>query len=476
MIRPPRRGDAGRSRGGKAARRPRDTDGQRQSITIAPARQVAFELLKKIAASEAHSDELLRSRQVNALSAQDRNLTTTLVMGTLRWQMALDAVVRPLLARPDQKLAEPVLTALRLGAFQLLHLDRVPAHAVLNDSVELVKQTEEFGAAGMVNAVLRKITAMPKGTGQEATRRDAVAAHPAWMVERWRRFYGDAAAQAICNYDQHASPIALRVEDPFATQEMEIEGVECAAGELLAGTVRVVKGDVTRTVPFGQGRARMQDEGSQLVAEIAAAAIPEAVRVLDACAAPGGKTAILAERLEKAKITAMDVRPRRLEALRRNLKAYAKQVECVEGDATALDEGAGYDLILCDAPCTGTGTMARNPEIRWRVDEAELMRQQARQKAILKAAAGAVRPGGSVVYSTCSLEPEENEDVVRAVVTETGLRVVPVGEVLDRLSAEGLFAEGGEDIVRSAVTDGFLRTLPGVHPCDGFFVAVLERA
>jgi 16S rRNA (cytosine967-C5)-methyltransferase len=444
---------------------------------IAPAREVAFALLLRVAAGDAHSDELLRLRQVNALTAQDRNLATTLVMGTLRWQMALDAVVRPLLARPDQEVALPVLTALRLGAFQLLHLDRVPAHAVLNDSVELVKQTEEYGAAGMVNAVLRKIASMPKGTGRDAASagQQAVAAHPAWMVERWRRFYGDAAAEAICNYDQHASVTALRVEDPFAAQELEIEGVECAAGELLADAVRVLKGDVTRTVPYGQGRARVQDEGSQLVAELAAAAMPDAVEVLDACAAPGGKAAVLAERLAKAKITAMEVRPRRLEAMRRNLKAHAKQVECVEGDATALKDGADYDLILCDAPCSGTGTMGRNPEIRWRVDEAELWRQQARQVEILKGAARAVRRGGRVVYSTCSLEPEENEDVVRAVVAETGLRVVPVVEVVDRMSAAGLFAAGGEEIVRGAVTDDFLRTLPGVQPCDGFFVAVLER-
>lgn len=437
---------------------------------VAPARQVAFGLLQRMVAGDAHSDELLRSRQVDALSAQDRNLATTLVMGTLRWQVALDAVVRPLLARPSQKLSEPVLTALRLGAFQLLHLDRVPAHAVLNDSVELVKQSSEPGAAGMVNAVLRKVAAMPK-----AIEHDAEAAHPLWMVERWRRFYGDEAVCAICSYDQQAAAVTLRLEDPFAAQELEIGGVECAPGELLADALRVVKGDVTRTDTFRQGRVRVQDEGSQLVAEIAAAAMPDAERVLDACAAPGGKTVILAERLSQATITAMEMRPRRLEAMRKHLKLHAKQVQCVEGDATALKSGADYDLILCDAPCSGTGTMARNPEIRWRVDASEIARQQARQMAILAAAAGALRPGGRVVYSTCSLEPEENEDVVRMVAGKSDLRVVPVDEVLYRMSAAGRFIPGGEQIVRLSVTNGFLRTLPGVHPCDGFFVAVLER-
>ncbi len=452
------------------ARTRRGGNGAAQKAAVAPARRVAFGLLQRVAEGVAHSDELLRSREVNALSAQDRNLTTTLVMGALRWQMALDGVVRPLLARPDQQLGEPVLAALRLGAFQLLHLDRVPAHAVLNDSVELVKQSNERGAAGMVNAVLRKVAAMPKGTGQ-----DAAAAHPARMVDRWRKFYGEEATQAICNYDQRASAVVLRVEDPFVTQELEIEGVECAPGQLLADAVRVARGDVTRADTFRQGRARMQDEGSQLVAEIAAAAMPEAALVLDACAAPGGKTAIVAERLGKAKITAMDVSPRRLAAMRRNLKRHAGHVDFVEGDATALKGEAAYDLILCDAPCSGTGTMARNPEIRWRVDEAELLRQQARHKAILKAAAGVLRPGGRVVYSTCSLEPEENEDVARSVAADTGLRLVAVGEMIDRMSSAGLFAAGGEEIVRGAVTDGFLRTLPGVQPCDGFFVAVLER-
>lgn len=455
MNRPPRRGVVGEGR----------------NAAIARARQVAFELLQQVAASDAHSDELLRSRQVDALCAQDRNLTTTLVMGTLRWQMALDVVVRPLLARPQQKLAEPVLTALRLGTFQLLHLDRVPAHAVLSDSVELVKQSKERGAAGMVNAVLRKIATMPR-----MVEWNAEAAHPAWMVERWRRFYGDEAVRAICNYDQQAGAVALRLEDKLAAQELESDGLECAPGELVADALRVLRGDVTRTDTFRQGRARVQDEGSQLVAEIAAAAMPSgAARVLDACAAPGGKAAILAERVSGVKIEAMDVSPRRLEAMRRNLARHGDRVDCLRGDAKALQDGAGYDLILCDAPCSGTGTMARNPEIRWRVDEAGLKRQQTRQRAILKAAAGAVRPGGRVLYSTCSLEPEENEDVVRAVVAETGLRAVPMTEVLDRMSAAGLLAAGGEEIVRSAVTDRFLRTLPGLHPCDGFFVAVLER-
>ncbi len=437
---------------------------------IAAARRVAFDLLQRVATSDAHSDELLRTMRVNALSAQDRNLVTTLVLGTLRWQLALDEILVRFLARPDQRLAEPVRAALRLGAFQLLHLDRVPPHAVLNDSVEMVKQSSEPGAAGMVNAVLRKVMHMPRGAAM-----DAAAAHPAWMVARWRRHFGADAARAICEYDQQPSPVALRLLDAAVADELASEGVECAPAEWLTGACRVLRGDVARTQAFAEGRVRVQDEGSQLVAELAAAAMPEAQEVLDACAAPGGKTAVLAERLPQARIRALEISERRREQMSRNLKAYAGRVECVAGDAAALAPEPAYDLILCDAPCSGTGTMARNPEIRLRVYPEDLARQQARQIAILRGVAGALRPGGRVVYATCSLEPEENEDVVRAVAAGAGLRVVPMEPLVDRLGADGVLTEPGRGNVRTAVTNETLRTLPGVHPCDGFFAAVLER-
>jgi 16S rRNA (cytosine967-C5)-methyltransferase len=437
---------------------------------IAPARRVAFDLLQRIVTSDAHSDELLRTMKVNALVAQDRNLVTTLVLGTLRWQPALDQVLLQFLTRPDQPLPEPVRAALRLGAFQLLHLDRVPAHAVLNDSVELVKLSNQAHASGLVNAVLRKVMHMPRGAAM-----DAAAAHPAWMVARWQRHFGAEAAKAICDYDQQPSPVALRLADAGVAEELGSEGVECAPAEWLSGACRVLRGDVARTRAFAEGRVRVQDEGSQLVAELTAAAMPEAQSVLDACAAPGGKTAVLAERLPQARIRAVEISDRRREQMSRNLKAFAERVECVTGDASALAVEPAYDLILCDAPCSGTGTMARNPEIRLRVYPEDLARQQARQIAILRGVAGALRPGGRLVYATCSLEPEENEDVVRAVAARMGLRLIPMTPLIERLAASGVLTERGQQNVLAAVTDNQLRTLPGTHPCDGFFAAVLER-
>jgi 16S rRNA (cytosine967-C5)-methyltransferase len=453
---------------------------------IAPARLISYQILLQIASSDAHSDELLRSPEEDALSEQDRHLTTTLVLGTLRWQLGLDARIRGLLARPDAKLAPEVAAALRMGAYQLLHLDRVPAHAVINDSVELVKQGKEKGAAGMVNAVLRGIQRSALSVQRSEIPGRTVSmiadrwAHPGWMVERWVRRFGIEAAEAICRWDQEPAGICLRVVDGGA----EPEGVETEPGHFLRGARRVVRGDLGRSALVRDGRVRVQDEGSQLVAEVLAAQadlVPAGrtapLRVLDTCAAPGGKTAILAERLAVAEITAVDVSRSRLETMRRLMPAaVTEKLRFEVADLTKLEMKPEWDLILCDVPCSGTGTMARNPEIRLRVKEEDLARQHRRQVAILQAGLKGLTEGGRLVYSTCSLEPEENEDVVVEVLRGTsGFRVVPVEGILDRLAESGIVTERGRERLRSATESGFLRTLPGAHPCDGFFAAVLER-
>jgi 16S rRNA (cytosine967-C5)-methyltransferase len=433
---------------------------------IAPARRAAFEILLKIATTDAHGDELLRSREVDALSAQDRALTTTLVLGTLRWQGSLDARIRGLLARPEATLAPPVETALRLGAFQLMYLDRIPAHAAIGESVELAKRAGETYAAGMVNAVLRKFAKLPR---REAGN-EAESAHPRWMTERWARFYGREAAGAICAFDQEPAAACVRLAHPEAERALIEEGVELAAGEFLTAARRVVRGDVVRSEAFRRGWARIQDEGSQLVAELAG----RGAKILDVCAAPGGKTAILAERNPEAAILALDVSKKRLDAMRRNFAD--ERVRFVLEDATAMKPAPEYDLILCDVPCTGTGTIARNPEIRFRVSEAEIARQHARQVKILERALEGLAPGGRLLYSTCSLEPEENEAVVAACAGRSGISVVPLDAEAARLTGEGvLHATGADRLRQSALQNGFLRTLPGVHPCDGFFAALFMR-
>lgn len=439
-------------------------------LGIAPARAAAFAILLKVATTDAHSDELLRGREVNALSAQDRALATTLVLGTLRWQLALDAQVRPLLRHSGVKPAPAVQAALRMGAYQLRYLDRIPAHAAIGESVELAKRAGEKYAAGMVNAVLRKLAQLPV----KARRGESLAdefAHPGWMAERWEQFYGAEIARAICRFDQEPAPVSIRLAHPDAEQALADEGVELAEGGFVAAARRVVKGDVARSRAFRSGWVRIQDEGSQLIAELAG----HGTHILDVCAAPGGKTAILAERNPAAEITALDVSKRRLDAMRRSLAN-----ECIHyavQDATAMELEARYDLVLCDVPCSGTGTLGRNPEIRFRVDEPEIARQHERQVKILARTLEGLAPGGRLLYSTCSIEPEENEAVVAEVLARKGgWRAVSLEPDIYRLEREGaLHAHGAAALRSSALREGCLRTLPGVHNCDGFFAALIVR-
>ena len=411
-------------------------DAAAASAKITAARRVAYEILTLAADGKGHSDELLHGVRMDALSEADRHLATALVMGVLRWQIALDALIRRYLERPDQRLAEPVALVLRLGAFQLLHMDRIPPHAALSEGVEMCRAAGQPHAAGMVNAILRKVATAPKPKAPIFETTAAFAerlGHPLWLVERWVAEFGRADALNICEADQ---------------QEPE-------SGGLFAPD---------ETLP-------QIDDGSRLVAEIAAVAMPEGGRrVWDCCAAPGGKTLVLAARLPGAEILATDVSAKRMTLMQARLRRLnrAGAVQTEVADAAKLPESAGeFDLILCDVPCSGTGTLGRNPEIRERLQPEELKRQATRQREILTAALKRLAPGGRLVYSTCSLEPEENEQVVAA--AARGFSRVSAGDFVGRIPGLAALRDG-------SVRDGALRTLPRVDPCDGFFAVVLERS
>jgi 16S rRNA (cytosine967-C5)-methyltransferase len=500
---------------------------------ISPARKAAFAILMAVEKGSSHSDELLRGRAVNVLSAADRNLATTLVLGVLRWQIRLDRQIRALLQRPNAKLDAEVLLALRLGAFQLLHLDRIPARAAIDESVELTKQSGHRFASGLVNAVLRKLAAQPeKDTGfrlsvgsvqptdlssrriappmqgvpgldfetweneaeyprsenpdlgqpslSSSPKREslAAAAHPAWMVERWTNFFGRETTEAICQHNQSQPRLTIRLASSAAEEELVAAGIRFEAGELLSSARTVVSGDVTATAAFEEGRIRLQDEGSQLVAELACSKFSaKEDSILDACAAPGGKTLILAERNPGARILACEASAPRLAQLHKRLDFLGCRVECRLIDASLLQKDASFDLVLADVPCSGTGTLGRNPEIRHRLSLEDFARQAERQRAILTAALRAVRPGGCLVYSTCSLEPEENEQVVAAVLAEVqGFRLLSLESSIEALRASGiLLASAAEPLRQSLTPQGCLRLLPGKFHTDGFFVALIER-
>jgi len=443
--------------------------------SVSPARRAAFDILLEMERGRAHSDDLLRARRVEKLSVTDRNLATALVLGVLRWQIQLDGKIREQLDRPKAKLDPEVLIALRMGAFQLLGMDRVPAHAAIDESVELAKQAGHKFASRMVNAVLRKVAGMRLDSDESSVQATGLAAHPGWMVERWKEFYGEEGARAIGAHGQEQPASVVRIENEEAGAELANAGVVLQRGELLAAARIVAAGDVTTTAALRTGRVRWQDEGSQLVGELAGAGQPH--RVLDACAAPGGKTMILAERNPEARIVACESSAPRLSQLQKRLAHWGDRIECRLADASALTEKNAYDVVLADVPCSGTGTLGRNPEIRHRLRPEDLPRQAERQRAIVAAAIRAARPGGSVVYSTCSLEPEENEDVVTGVLGDTaGVHVASMKERVEELRSSGILTASGSDAILRCITpEGFLRLLPGRLGTDGFFVALLAK-
>jgi 16S rRNA (cytosine967-C5)-methyltransferase len=397
-------------------------------------------------------------------------------------------------------------------------MDRIPARAAIDESVELAKQAGHRFASAMVNAVLRKLAkgqkvaeeieinpALYQGTTSvvpilQQNEAGALApegnfpadleahpdceAHPEWLVARWTRFYGPETARAICRRGQSQPAVTVRLSNPAVEAELIQAGISLEAGQLLTAARTVLFGDVTATAAFREGRVRLQDEGSQLVAELAGFSSESMrnpsqneMKILDACAAPGGKTLILAERNPMVRIIALESSAPRLEQLRKRLAPLGERVECRLGDATALAEEAAFDLVLADVPCSGTGTLGRNPEIRHRLRPEELTRQAERQRAILAAALRAARPGGRVVYSTCSLEPEENEQVVAAVLAATpNTRMVSLEGRIGELLAEGILtANGAKRLCSSLRPVGALRLLPGAFHTDGFFIALIER-
>jgi 16S rRNA (cytosine967-C5)-methyltransferase len=467
-------------------------------MPISPARAAAFDILLRIEQQEAYAQELLHSSPYGRLSSADHGLATELVLGVLRWRSLLDDKIAHFSTKAVGKLDLEVLTALRLGAYQLVFLSRIPQHAAVHESVELVKRARRSSAVPFVNAVLRQLvgrsaeakaaeeseatdaalprpSSVPDPDGAAGDRQGAESAaqlsqalaHPCWLVERWVCEFGAETARKICEYDQRVPETSIHLADSRAEAELQQEGIALDAGRLLASARRLRTGNASRSRAFLEGPVAIQDECSQLVARL----VGHGSRILDCCAAPGGKTRILAERNPEARIAAMELHPHRARLLRKLVAA--QNVDVINCDVREFTPPASFDRVLVDLPCSGTGTLAHHPEIKWRLRPQDLADLAVRQLQILRAAMRCLAPGGELVYSTCSLEREENEQVVeRALAAEPSFQVLDCGMDLERLRAEGELAWKNP---RSLTRGLFLRTIPGLHPCDGFFAAILER-
>ncbi|MGH7839239.1 MAG: 16S rRNA (cytosine(967)-C(5))-methyltransferase RsmB, partial [Candidatus Binataceae bacterium] len=444
------------------------------------ARTIAFDALLRVETEAAYASELLHARLNAKVSARDAALATEIVMGALRSQRLLDFFIELYTGKKLAALDVEVLIALRIGIYQLRHLTRIPASAAVDESVELVKRARKHSAASLVNAVLRRAASESAKPVEEFLSADLSAAdtmglrhsHPTWLVERWLKRLGRERTVALLETNNEAPRRVCAQGAPEFPEEvmrsLAAAGVEFESGRLARDAITIRSGDVAKTKAFQNGWISFQDEASQIIPLLLDVKAGELV--LDVCAAPGGKTMALARAAGPgALVVAADLRENRLRAMRERLaKAGVSNVKMVALDGTApLPFRGKFDRILVDAPCSGTGTLARNPEIRWKLKEDDLRELHARQVMLLNSALECLTPGGRLVYSTCSLEPEENEDVV----SET-LNAHPEFRAIAAEIPSGALAEGVR--IETLVDDnGAFRTFPPLHFADGFFATVL---
>lgn len=478
-------------------------------MSVSTARKIAFDVLLRVESESAYASELLHAALMPDVKPADAALATELTLGVLRWRRLLDFLLDRQLKKPIAKLDLPVALALRIGLYQLRFLAKIPARAAVNESVELVKRARKTSAASLVNAVLRRAAAEAKAPAEKclppnlpaAERLGILHSHPTWIVESWLARLGEMGTVALLKANNCPPRLAFALHDLAHRDEilrgLESVGLHVEPGRLLKDAFAATGGSLSRTEAFRAGQISIQDEASQTVPLLLGVRPGE--RILDLCAAPGGKTVTLAHaarpngfvvagELHEHRLRAMQGQ---LERLRIAVAASADErfsnapeesgeaqpssapVHLVALDATQpLPFAAAFDRILVDAPCSGTGTLARHPEIRWRLRPAQLAEFHTLQTKLLRTALAQLAPGGRLVYSTCSIEPEENESVIAEVLRSKDVRPVPLEESVQLLVPR---LAPGVDPASLFDAGGFFHTSPAAHATDGFFAAALEK-
>ncbi|MDA8430264.1 MAG: 16S rRNA (cytosine(967)-C(5))-methyltransferase RsmB [Geobacteraceae bacterium] len=447
------------------------------SPTSSNPRQAACSVLLRIHKEGCYADQLMdRELTKGGLSGPDRGLFAELVFGVLRRQGTLDYILTGLLTQPLLRLEPQVLIFLRLGLYQLMYLDRIPESAAVNESVNLAKQTLPR-ASGLVNAVLRNYlrnkdsVTFPDPIAAPADSIAARHSHPAWLVKLWFSQIGEAETELLAEASSRQPPLTVRANTLSITRDELLQcfasnGIPASACRFSPHGIQVEGRHHIPGLPgFREGLFTVQDEASQMVAFLLDPQPGE--RVLDACAAPGGKATHLAQLMgNQGEVLAMDNAASKLPLIQETALRLGITIIRTRA-ADLLQSGAlptaAFDRVLLDAPCSGLGVIRRNPEAKWRLTADDIARLAAVQKTMLKNAVRLLRPGGVLVYSTCSTTPQEDEGVVHDFLSRPG------DCVLESLS--GIFPE-----YRDVCTaDGMFRAWPHRHGMDGFFAARLRK-
>ena len=463
-------------------------------MPISQARTIAFEVLRRVEAEGAYASDVLHAELGPRVTPENAALATEITFGVLRWRRLLDFLLDRKLKKPVAQLDLPVALALRMGLYQLRFLERIPARAAVNESVELVKRARKSSAASLVNAILRRASADPETPKVAdanriermipadlalADRLGVLHSHPTWLVERWLKNLGEADTVALLEANNHPPNLSCAIHHPAHRDEvlaaLKRSGLRVESGQLLTSAFVARGGSPARTESFRQGAISIQDEASQTIPLLLG--VESGDTVLDLCAAPGGKTPPLIRAAGRTGlVVATDRHAHRLRAMRNQFQRLNLDgAQIVELDAArGLPFGRQFNRILVDAPCSGTGTLARHPEIRWRLRPEQLAEFHQLQVGILSAAIKQLAPGGRLVYSTCSMEPEENEEVVSEVLSSLpSIKPVARNEIAKSLAPHLI---PGIDPQSLFDTLGQFRTSPAAQHTDGFFAAVLENA
>jgi 16S rRNA (cytosine967-C5)-methyltransferase len=443
-------------------------------------RQLASEILFKVESQKAYADILLdRALRTSGLNERDRALLTELTYGTLRWRGKIDARLCQQLSRPLRDTDGFVRNLLRVTIYQLLFLDKIPDYAAVNEAVELAKcQRGGSKTGGFVNGVLRNLLRRGQDSAVTNEHDNSIAAlaveysHPEWLVSRWIEEYGQREACALMLANNQRAPLVLRVNRRQCARE-ELLGQLLTQGFTAATTpwspdgIMLESGGAVENLPgFADGLFQVQGESSQLLVYLLAPSPGE--RILDACAAPGGKTTHIAEVMNgTGELISLDNSPRGIERIRENIaRLRLTSIQAVRADATNQLAGAlsaPYDRILVDAPCSGLGTLRSHPEIKWQRRESDIQRLSELQMQILENVASYLKPGGILVYSTCTLTREENDSFV-----ENFLARHKQFELAD---AAGYLPNTAKHMVR----DRYFQALPQRDNTDGFFAARMRK-
>jgi 16S rRNA (cytosine967-C5)-methyltransferase len=456
---------------------------------MSPARWAAYVALAATREGTDAASALARARQPLA-DSRDRALAAEILLGVLRWQAALDHVLSHHARRPPAKIDPPVLDVLRIAAYQMLRLERVPAAAAVSDAVEMARRLGRSSAAGFVNGVLRALgrerdrlplparpdpsaIAAPGGRDRALDYLSITLSHPRWLVARWLDRVGFEPTESWARFNNAPAPLTLRAnrirgDRNALARRLEEHGVATVPARYAPDGLVVRRGNPLTAPIAGDGSFFVQDEASQLVAAMAGARPGE--RVLDACASPGGKTVALANAVGDAGlVVAADVRPTRIGLLRETIRAAgARRVRVVRLDLRQpVPVRACFDVVLVDVPCSGLGTIRRDPDIRWRRVESDVAALARAELGMLTEASAAVKPGGRLIYATCSSEPEENDEVVAAFLARHP------GFTLRDPRREPELMSSLDALAPVLDERGALRTLPYSHGLEAFYAAVL---